>query len=134
MPNKIDAKKGGTKQTILLVEDDEFLANMYKTKLELEKYNVIMASNGESALRVIGEKELDLILLDIVLPKISGFEVISKIKTDKETKKIPVIMLTNLGQKEDIEKGLKLGADEYLIKAHFLPSEVIGKIKKLIDK
>jgi len=119
MPNKIDAKKGGTKQTILLVEDDEFLANMYKTKLELEKYNVIMASNGESALRVIGEKELDLILLDIVLPKISGFEVISKIKTDKETKKIPVIMLTNLGQKEDIEKGLKLGADEYLIKDSF---------------
>ncbi len=127
-------KKNTKKQTILLVEDDEFLANMYKTKLELEKYNVIMASNGESALRIINEKELDLILLDIVLPKISGFEVITRIKTNKESKAIPVIMLTNLGQKEDIEKGLKLGADEYLIKAHFLPSEVIGKIKKLIGK
>jgi DNA-binding response OmpR family regulator len=134
MPKKKEVQKQGTKQTILLVEDDEFLANMYKTKLELEKYNVIMASNGESALRIINEKELDLILLDIVLPKISGFEVITRIKASKTSKKTPVIMLTNLGQKEDIEKGLKLGADEYLIKAHFLPSEVITKIKKLIEK
>ncbi|MFH1610957.1 MAG: response regulator [Patescibacteria group bacterium] len=134
MLKKKETKGGAKKQTILLVEDDGFLANMYKTKLELEKYNVIMATNGESALRIVNEKELDLILLDIVLPKVTGFEVITKIKSDKELKKIPVIMLTNLGQKEDIEKGLKLGADEYLIKAHFLPSEVISKIKKLIDK
>ena len=134
MPKKKDIINKEKKQTILLVEDDEFLANMYKTKLELEKYNVIMVSNGESALRVVNEKKVDLVLLDIILPKISGFEIITQIKANKKLKKTPVVMLTNLSQKEDIKKGLKLGADEYLIKAHFLPSEVIGKIKKLIGK
>ena len=118
---------------ILLVEDDEFLANMYRAKLEIENYEVVMALNGEAGLHMAEEKNPDLILLDIVMPKMNGFEVLNHLKSDKDLKKIPVILLTNLGQKEDVEKGLKLGADEYLIKAHFLPSEVINKIIKMLN-
>ena len=118
---------------ILLVEDDEFLANMYRAKLEIENYEVVMALNGEAGLHMAEEKKPDLILLDIVMPKMNGFEVLNHLKSDKDLKKIPVILLTNLGQKEDVEKGLKLGADEYLIKAHFLPSEVISKINKMLN-
>jgi len=118
---------------ILLVEDDEFLASMYRSKLEIENYEVLMALNGEAGLRMAEEKNPDLILLDIVMPKMNGFEVLKHLKSDKDLKKIPVILLTNLGQKEDVEKGLKLGADEYLIKAHFLPSEVINKIIKMLN-
>ena len=118
---------------ILLVEDDEFLANMYRAKLEIENYEVVMALNGEAGLHMAEEKNPDLILLDIVMPKMNGFEVLKHLKSDKDLKKIPVILLTNLGQKEDVEKGLKLGADEYLIKAHFLPSEVINKIIKMLN-
>ena len=118
---------------ILLVEDDEFLANMYRAKLEIENYEVVMALNGEAGLHMAEEKNPDLILLDIVMPKMNGFEVLNHLKSDKDLKKIPVILLTNLGQKEDFEKGLKLGADEYLIKAHFLPSEVISKINKMLN-
>ena len=118
---------------ILLVEDYEFLACMYRSKLEIENYEVFIAGNGEAGLRLAEEKEPNLILLDIVLPKINGFEVLKELKANKNLKKIPVILLTNLGQKEDVEKGLKLGAEEYLIKAHFLPSEVIEKIKKILN-
>jgi len=123
------------KPLILLVEDDEFLLNMYKTKIVLEKYDVIVANNGEKAYKQIVEKKPDLILLDIVLPKMTGFEVLAKIKNeDDQIRNIPVILLTNLGQREDIKRGLELGAKEYLIKAHFLPSEVMEKIKKVLDK
>ncbi|MFH1457481.1 MAG: response regulator [Patescibacteria group bacterium] len=118
---------------ILLIEDDEFLASMYRAKLEIENYEVVIATNGEAGLHMAEEKNPDLILLDIVLPKMNGFKVLKHLKTNKNLKKIPVILLTNLGQKEDVEKGLKLGADEYLIKAHFLPSEVISKINKMLS-
>ncbi|HOY56338.1 MAG TPA: response regulator [bacterium] len=118
--------------TILLVEDDDFLLNMYRVKLELEDYKVLTASNGEAGLALIKDKKPDLVLLDIILPKLNGFEVLKVTQQDKNIKNIPVIILSNLGQKEDIKKGLKLGARDYLIKAHFLPSEVIEKIKKIL--
>jgi DNA-binding response OmpR family regulator len=126
------AKKEKNIASILLVEDDTFLSSMYKTKLEIEGYQVYAALNGESGLKMAQEKKPNLILLDIILPKMNGFEVLEKIKSDKNLKHIPVIMLTNLGQKEDIKKSFKLGANEYLIKAHFLPSEVIEKVKKFL--
>ena len=120
--------------TILLIEDDDFLLTMYKMKLELENFKVITAANGENGLRMIREKKPDLILLDLVLPKMSGFEIMKELKKDKELWKIPVIMLTNLSQKDDVQKGFNLGAQEYLIKVHFLPSEVISKIRKILEK
>lgn len=120
------------KKFILLVEDDEFLAELYATKLNLEGFEVALAVDGEKGLKMIKEKNPDLILLDIILPKIDGFEILKTIKADRALKNIPVILLTNLSQKDEVKRGLELGADDYLIKAHFMPSEVVKKIKQLI--
>jgi len=121
------------KSTILLVEDDQFLAELYATKLNLEGYEVILASDGERGLKLATDKVPNLILLDIILPKMDGFEMLKKLKSNKKTSAIPVILLTNLSQKDEVKKGLNLGANDYLIKAHFMPSEVINKIKKVLD-
>lgn len=120
------------KKSILLVEDDEFLAELYATKLDLEDFIVTLAIDGERGLKMIKAKKPDLILLDIILPKMDGFELLKAIKKDKNLKDIPVILLTNLSQKDEVKKGLALGADDYLIKAHFMPSEVVRKIKQAI--
>jgi len=123
-------KDGKTK--ILLVEDDPFLSSMYSTKFELENFAVLAAEDGEKGLKLALAERPDIILLDILMPKMNGFEVLEKLKENKETDSIPVILLTNLNQKDEIEKGLSLGANDYLIKAHFMPSEVVDKIKKVI--
>ena len=119
---------------ILLVEDDAFLANIYKTKFEMEGFKVTVAENGELGLKEANKKRPDLVLLDILLPKMDGFTVIEHLKEDKVLRDVPVIMLTNLGQKDDVEKGLELGADEYLIKAHFKPSETVDKVREVLKK
>lgn len=120
------------KRKILLVEDDEFLAELYATKLNLEGYEVFLAIDGKKGARLVKEKLPDLILLDIMLPKMDGFEVLREIKKNPATASIPVILLTNLSQKDEVKKGLNLGAQDYLIKAHFMPSEVVNKIKGLL--
>ena len=117
---------------ILLVEDDPFLLSMYSTKFELEDFQVISANDGQKGLDFALKEKPDIILLDILLPKMNGFEVLEKLKENEVTKNIPIILLTNLNQKNEIEKGLSLGADDFLIKAHFMPSEVVGKIKKIL--
>ncbi|MFA6427479.1 MAG: response regulator [Candidatus Magasanikbacteria bacterium] len=117
---------------VLLVEDDTFLANIYKTKFEMEKFKVTVARDGEEGLDEVKKKMPDIVLLDILLPKMDGFTVLEKIKGDKDIKNIPVILLTNLGQKDDVEKGLEMGAADYLIKAHFKPSETVDKVKKVL--
>lgn len=122
-----------TKRTILLVEDDEFLAELYATKLTLEGYKVNLALDGLKGLKLAKEKKPSLILLDILLPKLDGFGVLTELKKDQETKDIPVILLTNLSQRNEVKKGLDLGAIDYLIKAHFMPSEVVAKIKKYLQ-
>lgn len=123
--------KKAKKISILIVEDDVFLADLYRTKFSLDGFNVLMAYDGEKGLETVKKKLPDVILLDLVLPKLSGFAVLEGIKKDKKISSIPVILLTNLSQKSDVEKGLKMGANDYLIKAHFMPSEVVAKIKKL---
>jgi len=117
---------------ILLVEDDTFLVGMYKTKFDLEGFEVVTAEDGQKGLDLAGKENPDIILLDVLMPKMDGFSVLEKLKADAKTKKIPVILLTNLGQKEDVQKGLDRGAAGYLIKAHFMPSEVVDKIKKIL--
>ena len=119
---------------VLLVEDDEFLANIYKTKFEMEGFKVSVAENGEAGLGEAKKKMPNIILLDILLPKMDGFAVLEKLKEDPATKKIPVILLTNLGQKDDVDRGLELGAADYLIKAHFQPSETVAKVKKVLGE
>lgn len=121
------------KKKIVLVEDDSFLAGMYVSKLNMENFDVKLAENGEDGLKISTEEMPDLILLDILLPRMDGFEVLKKLKKNPETANIPVILLTNLGQKKDVDRGLALGAEDYLIKAHFMPNEVIAKIKKILN-
>jgi len=119
---------------ILLVEDDSFLLGMYATKFEMDGFKVIMAEDGEKAIRAALKELPNIILLDIILPKLSGFEVLKQLKQEPATANIPVILLTNLSQRSEIEQGLKMGAEDYLIKAHFMPSEVVEKIKKILNK
>lgn len=117
---------------ILLVEDDPFLAEMYTTKLKQDGYEVMAADDGENALGVLAGNAVDLVLLDVVMPRMDGWEVLKKLKENQTWRSLPVVMLTNLGQKDDIDKGKKLGADGYLVKAHFTPSEVAEKVKEYL--
>lgn len=119
---------------ILLIEDDVFLSNIYSKKFESEGFEMLIALDGEKGLKLALSKEPDLILLDLLLPGINGFEVLKALKKDEMAKKIPIILLTNLSQKEDIEKGLALEADDYLIKTHFMPSEIVEKVKKFLGR
>ncbi|MBN1325388.1 response regulator [Candidatus Falkowbacteria bacterium] len=122
------------KAKILLIEDDTFLVEMYMTKFELEGFSVISAEDGQKGLEMVKKENPDIILLDILMPKMDGFAVLDALKKDKATANIPVVLLTNLGQKEDVKKGFEKGAVGYLIKAHFMPSEVVDKIKKILKE
>ena len=117
------------KKKILIVEDDEFLRSLTAKRLEKEGYQIEVAVDGENAISTIDVYRPDLILLDLLLPGLDGFEVLKKIKANETLKTIPVIVFSNLGQKEDIEKAKNLGVDDFLIKANFTLDDVVGKIK-----
>ncbi len=119
-------------EKILVVEDDKFLRELISRKLSDEGFDITQAVDGEDGIEKIKQVKPDLVLLDLILPSIDGFEVLSRIKEDPSVASIPVIILSNLGQKEEIEKGLSLGAVDFLIKAHFTPGEIIDKIKTLL--
>jgi DNA-binding response OmpR family regulator len=122
------------KTLVLIIEDDSYISDMYKIKLESENFEVVIANDGIVGIKILEKQKPDIILLDIVMPKVDGFSVLKTIKKNSELKEIPVILLTNLSQKESVERGFELGADGYIIKAHFTPSEVIGKIKDILKK
>jgi CheY-like chemotaxis protein len=119
---------------ILIVEDDSFVKDIYHTKLSQEGYEIVEADNGVEALKKVKENKPDLILLDIIMPYMNGIEVLRELKKDENLKDIPVVLLTNLSQKEEINEGLALGAKDYLIKSHFTPTEVLEKIKVYFEK
>ncbi|MBI2644380.1 MAG: response regulator [Candidatus Wildermuthbacteria bacterium] len=119
--------------SILVVEDDKFLRELIVQKLLKEGYEVSEAVDGEAGVKKVKEENPNLVLLDLILPGIDGFEVLRQVKSDVSTAKTPVIILSNLGQQEDVEKGIKLGAVDYLIKAHFTPGEIIEKIRTIIE-
>jgi len=120
------------KNKILIVEDDKFLRELMVKKLVTEGYGVEEAAEGEEALKKVTGTKPHLILLDLILPGMDGFEILKRIKALPDSANIPVIILSNLGQKEEIEKGFSLGAEDYLIKAHFTPGEIIDKIRKVL--
>ena len=117
---------------ILLVEDDPFLIDIYTTKLKDSGFLVEVASDGEQALAKVKEKKPDLVILDIVLPKVDGWEILRKIKSESKIEDLKIIILSNLGQKEEVEKGIALGVSKYLVKAHYTPSEVAEEVKKIL--
>ena len=119
---------------ILFIEDEAALQKTFGDVLGKNGYKMVSALDGETGLRLAKSEKPDLILLDLILPRLDGFEVLSKLKEDPETKKIPVIVLTNLENMEDVEKAVKLGATTYLVKTQYKLEEVIEKIKKALGK
>jgi DNA-binding response OmpR family regulator len=120
------------KKKVLIIEDEKDLRFFIARALKEEGFEVIEAIDGEEGIEKAKKEKPDLILLDLLLPGISGYEVLIRIKKDPELEIIPVLILSNLGQQEEIEKGLKLGAVDYLIKANFTLDEIIERIKKII--
>ena len=121
------------KPKILIIDDDPFIIEMYVLKFRDSGFDVESAQDTKTGLQKIQDFQPSVVLLDIVMPVTNGLEILSELK--KEKKAMPkVILLTNLGQKEDVEKGMKIGADGYFIKAHFTPSEVVAKTKELLAK
>jgi two-component system alkaline phosphatase synthesis response regulator PhoP len=117
---------------VLLVEDEEIMINLLEKKLKREGYEVSIAKDGERGFEKIKEEKPDLVLLDIILPKMNGFEVMERMKADEELSKIPVIVISNSGQPVELDRAKKLGAKDWLIKTEFDPGEVIQKVKKQI--
>ena len=117
---------------ILLIEDDELIIEIYTTKLKRSGFDVEVATDGEIAFKKFSEKKYDLILLDIVLPHLTGFEFLERVNQQNILNDAKIIVLSNLGQKADIERAKKLGVVKYLIKAHYTPSEVVKEIKKIL--
>ena len=117
---------------ILFIEDESVLQKAFGDVLQQKGYKILSALNGEIGLRMARSEKPDLILLDLILPRLHGFEVLKKLKEDPETKEIPVIVLTNLQKMEDINKAIELGATTYLVKTEYKIEEVIEKIKKII--
>ncbi|MEK7166880.1 MAG: response regulator [Patescibacteria group bacterium] len=119
---------------ILIVEDDLFLRKICQKKLEKQGFEVFLAEDGKIGIEQAKKNHPDLILLDIILPNVDGFEVLKALKDDPSTNLIPIILLSNLGQKEDLDKGLSLGAEDYLIKAQFSTQEIVNKINETLEK
>jgi DNA-binding response OmpR family regulator len=118
---------------VLLIEDDQFLSDIYRQKFEMEGFRVTSVENAEAGITAVRKKKPDIVLLELLMPKVDGFTVLETLKEHKTTHHIPIILLTNLGQKEDVERGLAMGADDYLIKAHFKPSEIVDKVKHILN-
>lgn len=118
-----------SKKKILLVEDDTALANVYKSRLELEDFDVLHVANGELALSNALKFKPDLIVLDAMMPKINGFDVLDILRNTPETTNVRVIMLTALSQPTDKERAKQLGADDYLVKSQVVISDVVARIR-----
>jgi CheY-like chemotaxis protein len=119
---------------ILWVEDDQFLNDIIARKLTATKCHFFHATGGEEALSIISKEKPDVVMLDIILSGMDGFEILRRIKSNPETKDTPVILLSNLGQPSDLEKGKNLGAEKFLVKATVSLNEIIGEIKELVSK
>jgi DNA-binding response OmpR family regulator len=125
-------QQSGEQASILLVEPDAFLADIYEKNLLLEDFKVTKAPSAERALALLKTKKFDLALLAAILPKMNGFELLETLKNNQESAPMPVLMLSKLGTKEDVDRSRSLGAAGYIIKTHFQPSEIVDKIKKIL--
>ena len=119
---------------ILLADDDENLVEMYGERLKLSGYKVTIARNGEEALQAVEKDKPDIILLDVMMPKLDGYGTLSALKSDPKTKDIPVVMLSALIQDLNMKKASEWGADEYLVKSETMPGQVVIQIEKFLTK
>jgi DNA-binding response OmpR family regulator len=117
---------------ILIIEDDKFLAKMLSKTLAASGFEVILASGGNEALKKLTETEISLILLDIMLPDIDGFDLLQKVRIEGKNKNTPVIIMSNLGQPEDIARGKKMGAVDYLVKSDLSLDQVLAKVRSCL--
>ena len=122
------------KTKVLIIEDEEILVNMYTARFKNEGFEVYQASNGKDGLNQAKTIKPNIILLDIIMPEMDGFMVLKDLKSNTETQNIPIIMLTNLGQDGDIEKGKQLGAKDYLVKANLTPMQVVKRVQEILKK
>ena len=122
------------KSKILIIEDDKFLRDLLSQKLSREGFKVTAAVDGEEGFKSAVEDAPDLILLDLVLPGIDGFSILERIKKEAKLSSVPVLILSNLGQKEDVDRALALGAVDFMIKANFTPGEISERIKSILKK
>lgn len=118
---------------ILIVEDDNFLLDLYKLVFEQEGFTIVTAEDGAAGFAKSQESEYDLILLDIMMPKLTGFEVLDKIKASEKTKKTPVFMLTNIADQKDVIIAREKGALNYIIKSQFLPKQIVEIIREFFN-
>ena len=130
MQKKNDSKK----ISVLLIEDDPFLYKVLQQRFQDEGIEVAVATDGETALVEAARVAPTLILLDLILPKMNGFEALEKMRSSSVNKRTPVIVLSNLGQEEDIKRAKSLGADGYLVKANISIQEIVAKIREMLDK
>lgn len=121
-----------SKGKILIVEDDRYISKMYQLKLSLEGYTVEVAENGREGVDKIKAFGPEIILLDILMPELDGFEVLKIVKAEEATKNIPILIMSNLGQEDHIQKGMEMGAIGYIVKSQFTPSKVVEKIKEVL--
>lgn len=117
---------------VLIIEDDSFLQGLEAGKLKKENYEVITASSGEEAMKKITEPNIDIILLDLILPNYDGFEILQKIRSTKEIANTPVIVFSNLSEEKDIKKSQELGATDFMVKSNFTLEELVENIKKIL--
>ena len=118
---------------IMIIEDDRFLSSLMRARLEKEGLTVIQAFDGEEAIKMLKEEAPDLIVLDLIMPKVTGFEVLAQVALIPGLEKVPVVILSNLAQDSDIEKARQLGAREYFVKVKVSIDDLIGKIKSLMQ-
>lgn len=121
------------KKRILLIEDEEMIRSMYSTKLNQDGFEVLLAEDGKVGLEIIEKENFDLILLDIIMPRMDGFLTLKQIRQKEKSKNIPVLMLTNLSTEDDREKGKKLGASGYLVKSSMTPGQISKEILKYFN-
>ena len=119
---------------ILIIEDEEIMINLLQRKLTQEGYEISIAIDGDEGIRAMKKVKPDLILLDIIMPKMGGFEVMEEMNKDKKLKNIPIIVISNSGQPVELDRAQKLGAKDWLIKTEFDPQEVIDKVVEQIGK
>jgi len=115
---------------VLIIEDEKEVSELYKLKLTIDDYDVITATSGQEGLKKAFKDSPDLIFLDIKMPKMDGFEVLKRLRENPKTKKTPVVILSNFDEEDMVERGLTLGADEYLIKSQFTPEEISSKVQR----